>query len=85
MPEPAASPAPPILDPDLIALLSQDLALAQFDVDHVDALLTARAREALTRDQRVPALAELEEGAEAAAVLTRLFVLGSTEEQSDVD
>ncbi len=85
MPEPAASPSPPIFDPDLIAFLSQDLALAQFEVDHVDALLTARAREALTRDQRVPALAELEEEAEAAAVLTRLFVLGSTEEQSDVD
>ena len=81
----APSPDTPQLDPDLIADLAADLAQASWFVGHVDSLLGGRAREALTRDQRVPALLELRDSADPAALLTRLFVLGSTEEQSDVD
>lgn len=51
----------------------------------MEELLSARAREALMRDQRVPALVELEESADPAALLTRLFVLGSTEQVDQVD
>ena len=82
------SPEPPRLDPDLIAPLVQDLAEARWTVDRADRLLSQAARDAMMRDQRVPALAELREdpvATDPAALLTRLFVLGSTEEGTDVD
>ncbi len=74
----------PVLDPELIADLIVDLASAEWTVDRVEAMLSARARDALMRDQRVPALLDLRERTEPAALLTRLFVLGSTEDEIDV-
>ncbi len=83
-----ASPPAPRLNPDRIAALLEDLAAAQWKVDRVDELLSPAARDAMMRDQRVPALVELREdpcATDPAALLTRLFVLGSTEEQDAVD
>jgi hypothetical protein len=84
----APSPEPPRLDPDLIATLIQDLAAARWTVERVDRLMSPMAREATMRDQRMPALVELREdpvATDPAALLTRLFVLGSTEERDAVD
>lgn len=81
---PDASPVP-LLDPAAVATLAEDLAQAQWSVERMDELLTVRARDALMRDQRVPALLELRELADPAALLTRLFVLGSTEDAAEVD
>lgn len=83
--DPASSAAPnpvPELIPAIVADLAQDLAAARWTVDRVDEMLTPRALAALERDQRVPALLDLTESTDAAdpaAVLTRLFVLGSQE------
>lgn len=82
---PTMSPAVPVLEPTLVASLAQDLAGSGWSVDRIDALVSARARDALMRDQRVPALLELRDLTEPAAVLTRLFVLGSTEDAATVD
>jgi len=82
--ESSASPVP-LLDPGVVATLAQDLAQARWSVERMDELLTVRARDALMRDQRVPALLELRDLADPAALLTRLFVLGSTEDADEVD
>lgn len=82
--EHGSSPVP-VLDPATIAALAEDLAQARWSVEHMDGILSTRARDALMRDQRVPALVELRELSEPAALLTRLFVLGSTEDAEEVD
>ncbi|WP_175955126.1 methyltransferase [Schaalia sp. Marseille-Q2122] len=85
-----ASPSPvPALNPTLIARLRADLAEAGWTVERMDTLLSEAARAALMRDQRVPALVELRAPSipvdEAnAALLTRLFILGSVETGEDV-
>lgn len=81
----ASTPSPvPSLDTALIARLRADLAAATWTVERMDTLLSEAARAALMRDQRVPALVELRSpevpADEAnAALLTRLFILGSVE------
>ncbi len=81
----AGTPSPvPSLDAALIARLRADLAAATWTVERMDTLLSEAARAALMRDQRVPALVELRSpdvpADEAnAALLTRLFILGSVE------
>lgn len=82
--EHGSSPVP-VLDPATIAALAEDLAQARWSVEHMDGILSTRARDALMRDQRVPALVELRELSEPAALLTRLFVLGSSEDADEVD
>lgn len=75
----------PVLDETLIARLRADLSAANWTVDALGELLSDRARSALARDQRVPALVELRGRADAASVLTRLFVLGSNVDDSVVE
>ena len=53
-----------------------DFEAASWTLDTLDVLLSDRARSALARDQRIPALVELEGRSDAASILTRLFVLG---------
>lgn len=79
-------PSPlPVHDVPLITELAALLRSLEWTVDAVEALLPAPAREAMLRDQRVPALAALENTPGATALLTRLFVLGSTERKPDVE
>ncbi|MDY3665426.1 methyltransferase [Schaalia hyovaginalis] len=72
----------PILDGALIAALRADLAEAGWTVDALEEILSDRARAALAREQRLPALIELEGRDDPASVLTRLFVLGSIESEA---
>ncbi len=79
-PYPAPSPLPN-LDPLLLTRLREDLIEAKWTVNHLDSLLSFQAREALMREQRVPALREcarVEKTSEeyASATLTRFFMLG---------
>jgi hypothetical protein len=65
---PSSAPSPvPVLDPAAIASLAEDLAQARWSVERMDQIFSTRARDALMRDQRVPALVELRELAEPAA------------------
>ncbi len=70
----------PVLDEGLIGRLAADLEAAKWTVDALSELLSDRALAALARDQRVPALLELEGRTDAASALTRLFVLGAEED-----
>lgn len=87
----APCPSPtPALDDVLIVRLRSDLTDAAWFVGDVDELLSEAARGALMRDQRTPAVVELvavdpTSPDHARAVLTRLFMLGSSELASDVD
>lgn len=75
----------PILDAALIAALRDDLEEAGWTVDALEEILSDRARAALAREQRIPALVELEGGADPASVLTRLFMLGTVEPEQLLD
>lgn len=70
---------PPALKTKLIAALRRDLLRAQWTVEHLDTILSLSARESLMRDQRIPALVELDDNTSPAATLTKFFVLGATE------
>lgn len=73
-------PSPtPGLEPGLIARLAADLGSAGWSVDAMEFMISPVARAALMRNQRVPALRELQRKDSAAAVLTRFFVLGCAE------
>ena len=73
-------PSPtPGLEPGLIARLAADLGSAGWSVDAMEAMISPVARAALMRNQRVPALRELQRKDTPAAVLTRFFVLGCAE------
>ncbi|MCI6557186.1 MAG: SAM-dependent methyltransferase, partial [Schaalia hyovaginalis] len=74
----------PILDAALIAALRDDLEEAGWTVDALEEILSDRARAALAREQRLPALIELEGRDDPASVLTRLFVLGNVESEADL-
>lgn len=71
----------PKADPDLLARARADFEAASWTLDAMDGLLSERARSALARDQRVPALLELEDRGDPASVLTRLFILGDDVEE----
>ncbi len=75
----------PILNDTLIAVLRQDLREAEWTVDSLETILSERACAALKRDQRIPALVELESRSDAAAILTRLFMLGSIESEENLN
>ena len=89
----AKSPRPPALDDNLIEALRRDLEAAHFTVDYVDSLLSQQAQNALMRDQRVPAMVELQRlidgesagNAAAAATLAQLFILGMDVDYDRVD
>lgn len=73
-----------------IDALRSDLNAAAWTVTHVNAMLSSVALNALGRDQRVPALTELEhisphEPSYARAILTKLFMLGSAEGASSIE
>lgn len=72
------------LDKDLIDKLRADLRSADWTVRSIDSLLSPMAREAMDRDQLVPASVELEGNQSPAAVLTRLFVLAEEVALSDL-
>ena len=73
-------PSPtPGLEPGLIARLAADLGSAGWSVDAMETMISPMARAALMRNQRVPALRELQRKDSPAAVLTRFFVLGCAE------
>ena len=73
-------PSPiPGLEPGLIARLAADLGNAGWSVDAMETMISPTARAALMRNQRVPAIRELQRKDSAAAVLTRFFVLGCAE------
>lgn len=80
MTTPQPRPAP-TTDPELLARARADFEAASWTLDSLDALLSERARSALARDQRIPALIELEGREDAASILTRLFVLGDEVEE----
>ncbi|WP_051125775.1 DUF7059 domain-containing protein [Schaalia vaccimaxillae] len=69
----------------MIRKFRADVEAAEWTVDGLNAMLSRGASEALMRDQRIPALVELRGREEAAAVLTRFFVLGSNEERAVLD
>ncbi len=73
-----SSPTPG-LEPELIARLAADLGNAGWSVDAMETMISPTARAALMRNQRVPALRELQWKDSPAAVLTRFFVLGCAE------
>ena len=66
----------PKTEPALLVRARADFEAASWSLDTLDVLLSDRARSALARDQRIPALVELEGRSDAASILTRLFVLG---------
>lgn len=66
----------PKTEPALLARALADFEAASWTLDTLDVLLSAQARSALARDQRIPALVELEGRSDPASILTRLFVLG---------
>lgn len=66
----------PKTEPALLVRARADFEAASWTLDTLDVLLSDRARSALARDQRIPALVELEGRSDAASILTRLFVLG---------
>ena len=73
-------PSPtPGLEPGLIACLAADLGSAGWSVDAMETMISPTARAALMRNQRVPAVRELQRKDSPAAVLTRFFVLGCAE------
>ena len=73
-------PSPtPGLEPGLIARLAADLGGAGWSVDAMKTMITPTARAALMRNQRVPAVRELQRKDSPGAVLTRFFVLGCAE------
>ena len=73
-------PSPtPGLEPGLIARLAADLGSAGWSVDAMETMISPTARTALMRNQRVPAVRELQRKDSPAAVLTRFFVLGCAE------
>lgn len=74
-----------LLDGALIGRLREDLRLADWTVDHVDALLSPMAKAAMERDQLVPAIVELDGVTSPTAVLTRLFVLAQPVSRVDVE
>lgn len=80
MTTPQPRPAP-TTDPELLARARADFEAASWTLDSLEALLSDRARSALARDQRIPALVELEGREDAASVLTRFFVLGDEVEE----
>lgn len=65
------------LNKDLIAKLKEDLVQANWTVDSVQETLGEAASQALSREQRIPALVELESDHDSSAVkaLTWLFIL----------
>lgn len=75
----------PALDADLIERLRSDLVTADWTAARLDELLSADAAAALSREQRIPALVELEGSDDPAATLTRFFMLGSAEEATRLD
>lgn len=66
----------PKTEPALLVRARADFEAASWSLDTLDVLLSDRARSALARDQRIPALVELEGRSDPASILTRLFVLG---------
>lgn len=75
----------PAINHDLIEALRADLTAATWTVDALNELLTDRALAALGREQTIPSLIELEGRRDAASILTRLFMLGSTEPAASID
>lgn len=75
----------PALDADLIERLRSDLVTADWTAARLGELLSADAAAALSREQRIPALVELEGSDDPAATLTRFFMLGSVEEAPRLD
>ncbi len=79
-PVPGRRPTPvPAEDPALIEALRADLVAASWSVETVEELMGPVASAALAREQRIPALVALHSRAEPAAILTRVFMLGSHE------
>lgn len=74
----------PALDLDLIGRLRADLIGSRWSVEHLQALLSGAALDALMRDLRLPAVVELAEESDPAAVLTRFFILGLPERASSL-
>lgn len=75
----------PALDADLIERLRSDLVSAEWTAARLDELLSADATAALSREERIPALVELEDLDDPAATLTRFFMLGSVEDAHRLD
>lgn len=79
----------PVAHPAALAAFTADLQRAKWDVDHVNGLLGAQAQAALLREQRVPALQAARAVAPgtagaARALLTRLFILGDTLSEAEL-
>lgn len=83
----------PSLDPALRDALREDLTAAPYTVDAVNSLLSASARRALERENPIPAQRELDtlvaQGPAskhfATALLTRVFTLGGTATNAQLD
>lgn len=67
---------PPVVVPDLVARLRDDLTAAGYDVDGVTGRLGDVAARALARDQAVPARRVLRDADDPVATFVRLFTLG---------
>ena len=70
---------------DAVAALRADLEAARYTVEHLTAMWGAAAEAALQREDRVPASRALRGNLDPAAVLARLFILGSREDAADVE
>lgn len=78
----------PLSDPSAVDRLGADLAATGYDADRVPALLGSDAHRALGRGYRWPALHVTGRAANAGsrlATLARLFLLGTSEPESDVE
>ncbi len=75
----------PKTEPALLARALADFEAASWTLDTLDVLLSAQARSALARDQRIPALVELEGRSDPASILTRLFVLGDKVNAEEIE
>ncbi|MCD4548896.1 MULTISPECIES: DUF7059 domain-containing protein [unclassified Schaalia] len=81
------SPSYPVPSASAVALkdLRTDLRSAVWTAQSVETLLGPQASAALAREQRVPGLMRLADQHDAAAVLTRLFMLGSSESAENIE
>ena len=73
----------PLTDPDVLDRLRGDLTAAGYDSDAIPELLGRSAHNALGRGELAPGLRATRDGTPL-AVLTRLFLLGSTEDRAAV-
>jgi methylase of polypeptide subunit release factors len=76
---------PPRVDPELIALLRDDLRTSRFTVEDVTDLLGPLATAALDREQALPAQRVTAASTEPCATLVRLFTLGDPVDAAEAE